>query len=345
VNTEPVDTAFTATSEAAEDAASDAIDAFPAATIPFVISQSELTKIDGKARAWWTEERLQKLTAGKRLLIVPSKHARFLFVTGLLNRDGTLSPAQTRKFLQVNHMVTLVQPAFEGLARAMPGKTLSVLDAGCGNSYLSLALAFLSAEGGFAPLEILGVDSNPKVIAQSRGRAETLGLSDCMRFEASALEAVSLPERIHVVIGLHACDTATDAAIAIGLKVKADVLAIAPCCQAELAKHFKTMSGAQAKSALAVLIHSPNLRRDGAATFTDSLRLALVRALGYEVTATEFIPSAHTPKNRLLLATRRGNYDAGAFEEFVSLRTVLGSPSLALERAVAPLLAERGFTV
>ena len=92
---------------------------------------------------------------------------------------------------------------------------------------------------------------------------------------------------------------------------------------------------------LGVLMRSPNLRRDSAATFTDALRLALVRALGYEATATEFIPSAHTPKNRLLLAEKRGRYNKAGLAEFQTLRTTLGSPTLALERMLADVLAER----
>jgi hypothetical protein len=98
------------------------------------------------------------------------------------------------------------------------------------------------------------------------------------------------------------------------------------------------VSAQRAKGALAVLIHSPNLRRDVASTFTDALRVALVRSLGYEVTATEFVPSAHTPKNRLLLCERRGNYDLAAKREFDDLRALVCDEPLALEKAVGELL-------
>src|SRR5690606_35070577 len=112
-----------------------------------------------------------------------------------------------------------------------------------------------------------------------------------------------LPDRLHAVLALHACDTATDDALALGIRRNADVLAVAPCCQAELAQHFRKPGSAPADSPLAVILHSPNLRREACAVFTDALRLALVRALGYEATATEFIESSHTPRNRLILAT------------------------------------------
>lgn len=305
------------------------------------LSAPLLQAVSEKARAHWTPEREAKLLAGKKLPLVPSRHGAFLFAVGLLNKDGTLSPNSMKKYQQINHMVTALWPSLTKLFKAMPGKELVVLDAGCGNSYLSLALAYLSAAeaslSSALPLRVLGVDVNAKVVAQSAARAEALGLAPRMSFQCATLQEAALPARVHVVLGLHACDTATDDALALGILKKADVLAVAPCCQAELANVFRSLSAApkdERTRALAVLIHSPNLRRDSAATFTDALRVALVRAHGYEVTATEFVPSAHTPKNRLLLCTRRGNFDNAARQEFEDLRALLGGVPLALERAL-----------
>ncbi|MCA2961902.1 MAG: SAM-dependent methyltransferase [Silvanigrellales bacterium] len=296
-----------------------------------------VSDVEEKARVHWTPERLGKLTAGKKLPLVPSVHAAFLHAVGLLNKDASLSQDSVKKYLQINHMVTSLWPSLAKLAKAMPGKDLVLVDAGCGNSYLSLALAFLSEREGL-PLRVLGIDVNPKVVAQSSARAQVLGLSSRMAFQCASLRDAIYPERLHVVLGLHACDTATDDALALGIEKKADLLAVAPCCQAELANVFRSLSAApkdERTRALAVLIHSPNLRRDAAATFTDALRVALVRSRGYEVTATEFVPSAHTPKNRLLLCTRRGNFDSSAKQEFEDLRALVGGMPLALERALS----------
>jgi len=306
-----------------------------------------------RAQAHWSPERLERLTSGKRLPLHPVTHCAFLQVAGLMEPDASITSVQVKKYLQINHMISLIAPPFRALAKAMPGKALTLLDAGCGNSYLSLAFAFLAREAGSSPasqirdwhgvqfeLHVIGVDSTALVIEQSRARAEALGLSDVMSFQCCSLNDAVLPERLHAVIALHACDTATDAALALGIRRQADLLAVAPCCQAELAQFFKT-SDPECTHDLRVILHSPNLRRDAAATFTDALRLALMRALGYEATATEFIPSTHTPKNRLILGERRGRYSKPGMAEFQSLRTALGSPTLALESALADLIQER----
>ena len=308
-----------------------------------------------RARSHWTPDRLQRLMAGKKLPLHPVTHAAFLHVTGLMSEDASVTSGQVKKYLQINHMISLIAPPFRALAKAMPGRPLCLLDAGCGNSWLSLAFAFLAREAnaGRLPqipdwkdtrfeLQVIGVDTNAEVIRQSRERAELLGLDNIMSFQSVPLDQAVLPERLHAVMALHACDTATDDALALGLRHQADILAVAPCCQAELAVHFKALAARSgATHPLDVILHSPNLRRDTAATFTDALRLALVRALGYEATATEFIPSAHTPKNRLILAERRGRYNKAGLASFLALKEACGGSELALERAVQAMISER----
>ncbi len=309
-----------------------------------------------RARAHWTPDRMQRLMAGKKLPLHPVTHAAFLQATGLMSDDASVTSGQVKKYLQINHMISLIAPPFRALAKAMPGRPLTLLDAGCGNSYLSLAFAFLAREAnaGRMPqipdwkdtkfdLQVIGVDTNTDVIRQSRERAEMLGLEEVMTFQGVPLQEAVLPERLHAVMALHACDTATDDALALGIRRGADVLAVAPCCQAELAQFFKSLAAQPPDPVLPldVILHSPNLRRDTAATFTDALRLAMVRALGYEAVATEFIPSAHTPKNRLILAERRGRYNKAGLASFLALKAAAGHAELALERALKELVAER----
>ena len=318
------------------------------------MSAVDFSSLVHQARLHWKPERLQRLTAGKKLPLHPVTHAAFLHTTGLMNDDASVTSGQVKKFLQINHMISLIAPPFRALAKAMPGRTLTLLDAGCGNSYLSLAFAFLAREAseGRAPqirewrdttfrLQVTGVDTTPSVIETSRARAAALGLEDAISFQCAPLAEADLPERLHAVMALHACDTATDDALALGIRRNADLLAVAPCCQAELARFFKDRSASHTPSPLGVLLDSPNLRRDAAATFTDALRLALLRALGHESTATEFIPSSHTPKNRLILAEKRGRYHLPSWQAYQALRGTLGDPELALQRGLTDILAER----
>jgi hypothetical protein len=299
----------------------------------------------------WAADSVRKLMGKKKLLLAPHTHADLLFQMGLMNSDASISPDQIKKFLQVNHMTTLLWPHVLELRKMMPQQQIVLVDVGCGNSYLSMVFGLLWKENfGTDGFLICGVDVNPKVLQTSRQRAAALGLEDVLSFFCGSVGAggdlvavdgqkeASMPERIHGVIALHACDKATDAALAFGLEKKADWMAVVPCCQAELAQMLAEQSQAKEKSPLAVLINSPQLRRESAATLTDGLRMALVRALGYEVTATEFIPSNHTPKNRLITCQRRGNYNNQSYSEFLSLKALLGDKRLDLETRVLPLI-------
>jgi hypothetical protein len=171
-----------------------------------------------------------------------------------------------------------------------------------------------------------------------------------VRFEAGAIDAVDVDEGfsrafategtvdVQVVASLHACDTATDDAIALGLRRRADLLAIAPCCQAELAAKWARLAERGTSSDFAPLFRSPHLRRESAATVTDAMRASLVRSAGYDVSALEFVPSEHTPKNTLIRAMRRSDPDASAFAEYAALKRATGGCGIALEERMPEAL-------
>ncbi len=248
-----------------------------------------------------------------------------------------------RKFAQINHMITLLVPQLNDLM-ARHG-TVRILDACCGTSYLSLALGWLFHEVWKKPLRLIGVDSEPAVVKTSQARANELGLGESLRFVNARMEDVdwekSLAElfpdeatstsnhRPHLMVALHACDMATDHALAFGVKLKSDMIAVAPCCHAELARKWKDLS--TLTHPFAAVFRTPNLRRDTAANITDTMRMLLLRSRGYEVTATEFVPSAHTPKNRLLLGVRRGSFLKEAADQHQDLKASLGDQGIKFE--------------
>lgn len=294
------------------------------------------------ARAHWTKEREQKVTGGKRWPLLPSEAPRLLRVLGLLNKDASMSADNVRKFSQINHMVSLLEPHLDDLAERH--QVVRILDAGCGTSYLTLLLAWLFHEKRHKACQIIGVDRDPKVIATSSARAAELGLQDVLRFEAATIEAdygIKCFERIfeapearpHLLVALHACDTATDLAMALGIRAKVDVMAVAPCCHAELARKWKDLAGLA--HPFSPIFRSPNLRRETAAHMTDTLRMLIARSRGYEVTATEFVPSAHTPKNRLLICVRRGNFLKEAADQLQDLKASIGDQIITLEELLA----------
>jgi hypothetical protein len=192
--------------------------------------------------------------------------------------------------------------------------------------------------------DIFGVDNNKKIIQECIAKAKLLSFENSLHFCAHSLlnldwETIKAPfqtsiahensQRPHAVVALHACDTATDMALAFGVNNKADFIAVAPCCQAELARKWKEHP--DKSHPLCPVFQTPQLRREVAAQMTDTLRVCLMRAHGYEVTCTEFVDSTHTPKNRLITCVRRGNYNTGARTDYQSLKSYLGGHSIALE--------------
>jgi SAM-dependent methyltransferase len=274
-----------------------------------------------RARAWWTPERQQNLLGGKHLVLRPVESAPVLRAIGLLNGDGSMAPQWVRKFMQVNHMIALLEPLMLDLTTAH--ERVEVLDLGCGSSHLTLLLAWCFAHRWKHPAEIRGVDRNPALVEACRKRAELSGLTELVSLRAAWIAELDaspgFPGQPHAVVALHACDTASCEAIAFAIRKGADLIAVAPCCQAELSRKWAELGVTD--PAIAPILGSPHLRRELAATTTDAMRMLLLRASGYRTTAMEFVPSGHTPKNTLLRAVRIGSPDpeaAGQYSELVA---------------------------
>lgn len=280
-----------------------------------------------RARAYWTPERTRTLTGGKALEILPAEAPQLLRALGLLDGDATMPPARVRKFMQINHVAKALRPAMAEL-RARHD-VVHLVDAGCGRSYLTLLLAWLARAHGHR-LSVLGVDRNADVIAECQRRTALAELDDVVRFEAAPLEAIIDREAargIHGVFALHACDTATCDAIALGVTAGADLVAVAPCCQAELARKWCELAGTA--DGFAAVRSMPHLRRETAAHLTDAMRTLLLRSRGYTTVATEFIGSEHTAKNTLIRAMR-GEANPTARAEYEALVAATGGAGLEL---------------
>lgn len=310
-------------------------------------------EITARAQAHWTEARLNALTRGKTLALMPVEAAPLLRALGLLNADGSMPPARSRKYLQINHMVAVLGPSLRELIARFP--TLRIVDAACGRSYLTLLLAWVLRHRHGHRVEVLGIDRNADVIDECRRRASMTELDDVVRFEVASLGDVASRDvpalfasafarpiesdsHVHALVALHACDTATDAALALGIALGAELIAAAPCCQAELAREWSELADAKVTGAFAPIQRVPHLRREAAATLTDSMRALLLTASGYETWPLEFVPSEHTPKNTLLRAMRRGDVDPTAAREYAALRDAIGSRGIALERMLPSIV-------
>jgi SAM-dependent methyltransferase len=191
---------------------------------------------------------------------------------------------------QVQHYVELL--------RALPlweRDSIRVVDAGCGKAYMSLALVAYGRETS-TRVELTGLDANPKVIETVAGIATGLGYDEA-RFEATTIEDYNGAGSVDLLVSLHACDTATDEAIAAGVKLQAEAIVVAPCCHHELAAQLARNE----KDGL--LRHGLLLARQ-ADLVTDALRAAALEAAGYRVDVIEFIAAEHTAKNVMLRAVK-----------------------------------------
>lgn len=247
----------------------------------------------------------------------------------LLTRDGHLNADALRKLKQVNHLVGLLRPALDDVLSRFGEPVL--VDAGSGNAYLGFILyeLFLRTAGRGT---LLCIESRPELTAQAAERAQRLGY-ERMRFATASLEKAPWPDRPHLVVALHACDTATDDALLGGLTRNADYLAVVPCCQAEVARQLKERPPPSA--ALAALAEHPWHRREFGSHLTNVLRALTLEAHGYSVTVTELTGWEHSLKNELLLAKKVRREDARAQARLEQLLTETGvAPKLV--RALRP---------
>jgi SAM-dependent methyltransferase len=173
-------------------------------------------------------------------------------------------------------------------------RPLRIVDMGCGKGYLTFALATLLG----ARAEVLGVEVRPELVAPANDLARTQGLAQ-LRFAAGSIADTPL-EGVDVVIALHACDTATDDALARGLAAGASLLVVAPCCQKELRPQLT------APPVLADALRHGIFQERQAEFVTDALRAQLLEWAGYRTKVFEFISTEHTPKNLMLAAIKSG---------------------------------------
>ncbi|TWG13971.1 class I SAM-dependent methyltransferase [Actinoplanes teichomyceticus] len=191
------------------------------------------------------------------------------------------------------------------LAATLPDELptpLRVVDLGCGNAYLTFA-AYRYLTGRGATVQVVGVDVREDQRVRNGAVAERLGCADDVTFVAGTIEAAQLPFAPDLVLALHACDTATDQALARAVRWEARWVLAAPCCHHDIAAQLK---GGAAPSPYGEFTRHAILRERFADVLTDSLRAALLRLHGYRVDVVEFVDSAHTPRNLLLRARRTG---------------------------------------
>jgi hypothetical protein len=230
--------------------------------------------------------------------LVPGQSAALLKELQLLTRDGDLNADSLRKLKQVNHLVRLLAPAIEDALSRFGDPVL--VDCGAGKGYLGFVLHELFV-GPAGKGVVLSVESRPELVAAAEELARRLGYGR-MRFVAAEVAQAELPERVHLVTALHACDTATDDALALAIRRNADHVAVVPCCQAEVAEQL-SRAPEPAPELAALFAHAWH-RREFGSHLTNVVRALALEAHGYKVTVTELAGWEHSLKNELILAKK-----------------------------------------
>jgi SAM-dependent methyltransferase len=226
----------------------------------------------------------------------PENSVALLKALHILTPDGRLNADSRRKLKQVLHLVQLLRPALDALLAETDSPLL--VDLGSGKSYLGFILYDLII-GPRGRGRIYGVESRVELVERSRALAASMGF-ERMQFLAQSIAEANVPDgRADMVTALHACDTATDDAIRFALRHDARIVALIPCCQAEVAKLLQKATGP-----LEQLWRHPIQRREFGAQLTNVIRGLYLEAQGYKVRVTELVGLEHSLKNELILAER-----------------------------------------
>lgn len=233
----------------------------------------------------------------KHRALDPVDDARLLYALDISDAAGAIRSGMSDKYRQICHLIDIAR-------KSITTPSVWILDAGCGKAYLSLALAYVLERDGCA-VHLHGVDTNPHVIDHCRNAAAEIGLQNAS-FQCAAITETRLPWQDHqgsldVLIALHACDTATDDALHLALRLRAKTILAAPCCHHYVQKHLRQdLAPEWARP----LLDDGITRERLGDLLTDTMRRDILRAHGYTAHLEEFISFEHTPKNILLRAVQ-----------------------------------------
>ncbi len=259
----------------------------------FKTEDADVQVVDGRLRSLPAARAAADLRHDreKDYLVREGAPVPFLVKLGVMTADGKVRASKQDKFRQMNRYLEFVADVLPEL----PKGRVRVVDFGCGKSYLTFALQQLLKLRGI-DADIVGLDLKKDVVESCTALARELNL-DNLRFEVGDIAGCG--GRADLVVSLHACDTATDAALAKAVGWESKAILAVPCCQHEVARSI-------ASEVQAPLLKHGILRERAASLLTDAMRAELLEAAGYAVQVVEFIDTEHTPKNLMIRAVRTG---------------------------------------
>jgi len=238
--------------------------------------------------------------------IRPSQSIELLKELHILTRDGKMNQDSRRKLKQVFHLVQFIEPIIQDVSAQQ--QQFQLVDFGAGKSYLGFMLYDLVAKHLSHPFQIIGIDMREDLVCHSQNLAKQIGFKYMNFFHLNtqeALDSPELPSKGDIVTALHACNTATDDAIAFALHKQSPHIVLVPCCQAELASLLKEKkSQALKNNDFSALWKYPLHTREFGSHLTNVLRCLYLESQDYDVTVTELVGWEHSMKNELIIANK-----------------------------------------
>jgi len=239
----------------------------------------------------------------KSRLVDPA--APFLRQLGISDAAGHIKKSKTDKYRQVEEFVRLLDAAVRDAEASgrLTTPRLRVVDLGCGNAYLTFAIYHHLHEVMARDLDIIGVDVKEQARRHNTEVAMRLGWSEHLHFVEGEIATASVEQPVDITVALHACDTATDDALARGIGWQSELILAAPCCHHDIQRQLRAASP---PSPYGLIMRHGLMRERFADLLTDAIRVHLLRRSGYRADVAEFVDSKHTPRNALIRAHRTG---------------------------------------
>ena len=255
----------------------------------------------------------------------------FLIEVGISDSSGKVKASKSDKYLQVEEFLRLLVPSLNSaieaghIAKPSESSPLTIVDLGCGHAYLTFAAhQYLRAQG--IPVKVIGIDVRESARIRNNEIATKLGISDSITFRAEEISETTL-HSADVAIALHACDTATDDALAWSVNSNANLILVAPCCHHDIQAQM-----VETPEPWSLLTRNGIMKERLGDLLTDALRMQIMKLSGYRVEAIEFIGGEHTPRNLMIRAVKTGAIADSAeeqrYNEMISLWKV--KPALAV---------------
>lgn len=249
---------------------------------------------------------------GREYVVNPALAKDLLTEIGILAKNGKIKNDKIRKYNQIDYFVELMQ----GVLKEIGDRDEYVIfDAACGKSYLSFVMNFYMREILKKKCRFIGVDYSETVIEASKRMAKNLGYNN-MEFIKADLTEYTPSVRPDIVVSLHACDTATDMALALGIRAKSRAIISVPCCHKDILKQYSY-------EPFEAITRHGILKARLADTLTDGIRAAYLESVGYKVSMIEYISPLETPKNIMIRAVYTGKRNERSKQDYESLKTML----------------------